>query len=453
MKHMNSRVIHQLPLRSLLTGLEGVTQGQIPETQPVFPPGYDFNSTQVADFVGDATSVLSNIAYHDATGKLLDDTYIGLNVTQASLNGVESNVKRLEGVPGYRMEVDCQAAPPNSLSVTDFSGSSVMIVTNVGEDKTLFTATYPGQTSILTSGEDDSMYPWVGFYGWEQAYLGTMTARNWSTSSGTSTPYGNITFEAFNMTMYGFTGDKYIMSASGFACNVSRESGSFNLTRGSDLAWTRETEIWSGETSPVKMLTADWQLALNYHSPVDIGGMPGLGQPLQNTAWTSDSYVGTNDNLTLDARINVMNYLYAVGEFERLLYETKNANASLQDGTTNYTQAVQAFANKQAYRMVYIPVILLVGLICISVAALITFCLLVTDIKRGTASVRMWQQVGTVQLLADSVSGLRYDPVVENMNRVGKSGAEKIAQHNKVRYEAMPGGRNVLKADSPVMAG
>lgn len=437
----------ELPLRSLLTGLDEVTAG-IPETQPTFPPGYGFSSTQVAKFVGDATSVLSSIAYQDATGNLPNDTYVGLNVTQDSLDAVDSNIVRLEGVPGYRMEVNCQAAPPTTLSVMDFAGTSVMIECNVGDDNDLFLATYPGQMSILTSGEDDSVYPWVGFNGWEQAYLGSMQALNWSSTTGKS-PYGNITFAAFNMTQFGFSGDKYIMSAFGFACNVSRETGTVNLTRGSDSTWTRETEAWSGETSPVKMLIADWQLALNYHSPVDIGGMPGLGQPLQDTAWPSISEVDTNNEITLDARINVLNYLYAVGEFERLAYETKNANASLHNGTTSYAQLVGAFGSKQAYRIVYVPIILLIGLICVSVAALTTFCLLVTDIMRGTASVKLWQQVGIVQLLADSITGLRYDPVVEDMHRAGEAGAEKIARDYKVRYEALPGKRNVLKADLP----
>ncbi|ROV93602.1 hypothetical protein VMCG_08115 [Cytospora schulzeri] len=436
----------ELSLRSLLTGLDGVTR-RTPQTLPMFPPGYDFSSTQVADFVGDATSVLSNIAYQDATKHLPNDTYVGLNVTQNSLDAVDSKIDRLEGVPGYRMMVDCQATPPANLMAEDFSGSSVMINCNAGDNNNYFTASYPGQMSILTSGEDDSIYPWVGFHGWEQAYLGNMMASNWSRFV-TPSSYGNITIAAFNMTRFGFSGDKTIMSAFGFACNVSRDTGSVNLTRGSDSTWTREAESWSGETSPVKLLISDWQLALNYHSPVDIGGMPGLGQPLQDTAWPGESYWGTN-GITLDARINMLNYLYAVGEVERLAYETKNANASLDDGTTSYAQIVRALGSEQAYRIVYVPIILLIGLICVSVEALITFCLLVTDIKRGTASVKTWQQVGIVQLLADSIKGLRHDPVVENMYQAKGTGADKIARHYKVRYEALPGKRNVLRADSP----
>ncbi|KUI61199.1 hypothetical protein VP1G_08370 [Cytospora mali] len=438
----------EVPLRSLLTGLDEVTRARPPETLPTFPPGYDFSSTQVAKYVGDTTAVLSSIAYRDATEKLSNDTYVGLNVTQDSLDAVDSKIVRLEGVPGYRMWIDCQATPPTTLSATDFAGNSVMIHCNVGNNSNLFSASYPGQMSILTSGEDDSVYPWVGFYGWDQAYLGSMMAGNWSSSTGTSR-YGNITFRAFNMTQFGFNGDKSTMSAFGFACNVSREIGSVNLTRGSDSTWTRETESWSGETSPVKMLIADWQLALNYHSPVDIGGMPGLGQPLQDTAWPSDSYTDANGEITLNARTNVLNYLYAVGEFERLAYETKNANASLHNGTTSYAQIVKAIGSKQVYRIVYVPIILLVGLICVSLAALITFSLLVTDIKRGTASVKTWQQVGTVQLLADSIAGLKHEPVIEDMHRAREGGAERIARDYKVRYEALPGKRNVLKADSP----
>lgn len=61
----------------------------------------------------------------------------------------------------------------------------------------------------------------------------------------------------------------------------------------------------------------------------------------------------------------------------------------------------------------------------------------------------MWQKVGIVQLLADSITGLRHNPAMENMHQVGETGAEKIAQDYKVRYEALPGRRNIFKADSP----
>ncbi|ROW02747.1 hypothetical protein VSDG_01703 [Cytospora chrysosperma] len=408
----------ELPLRSLLTGLDEVL-ARIQETQPTFPPGYDFSPTQVAEFVGDATSVLSGTAYQNATGKLSNDTYVGLNVTRGSLDAVDSNVVRLEGVPAYRMELNCQAIPPNTLSVTDFAGTSVMINCNVGDNNDLFLATYPGQMSILTSGEDNSVYPWVGFHGWEQAYLGNMQALELNR---------NITIREHHL------------------CSLQYDAVG--------LQWRQiqihHTETWSGETSPVKMLIADWQLALNYHSPVDIGGMPGIGQPLQDTAWPSDSEVDANNEITLDARINVLNYLYAVGEFERIAYETKNANASLHNGTTNYAQLVGAYGSEQAYRIVYVPIILLIGLICVSVAALATFCLLVTDMMRVTASVKMWQQVGIVQLLADSITGRRSDPVIEDMHQAGEAGAEKIARDYKVRYKALPGKTNVLKADSPM---
>ncbi|KAK7749701.1 hypothetical protein SLS53_000280 [Cytospora paraplurivora] len=196
--------------------------------------------------------------------------------------------------------------------------------------------------------------------------------------------------------------------------------------------------------SPAKMLIADWQLALNYHSPADIGGMLGLGQPLQGTAWPSVSYTDVDGDITLGAQVNVVNYLYAVGDFERLAHETKNASASLHNGTTSYARVVKAVGLKLKYQIVYIPVMLLVGSVCVSAAALITSGLLMADIVRGTASVRMWQQVGTVQLLADEMKGLLDDPIFEELYQSRKTGAERIARHYKVRLKVL--GRRLRKA-------
>ncbi|KAL1858268.1 hypothetical protein Daus18300_010014 [Diaporthe australafricana] len=152
----------------------------------------------------------------------------------------------------------------------------------------------------------------------------------------------------------------------------------------------------------------------------------------------------------LDRAAMALEDLYAAGEIERLAYETKNGKASLHNGTNDYSQVVSALATIRVYRIVHVPLILLVGLVCVSLGALITFGLLATDMLQGAAGVRTWREVSRVQLIVDSIMGLRDDPIVEHMREAGHTGTERLDREYKGRYEALPNEGNVLRVDGYV---
>ena len=145
-----------------------------------------------------------------------------------------------------------------------------------------------------------------------------------------------------------------------------------------------------------------------------------------------------------------MNLLYAAGEIERLAYETLNANAStLDDEDESNSYAVKATATHGAYRMTYIPLLWLSGLLGVFLAALIPFGLLLHG--RRTNSVGNWREVNTVQLMADTVTGLRDEHIVEQIRTAGPSGSSKLARATMVKYEILSGEDVSLKlVDGPI---
>ncbi|KAK7984956.1 hypothetical protein PG996_005809 [Apiospora saccharicola] len=200
---------------------------------------------------------------------------------------------------------------------------------------------------------------------------------------------------------------------------------------------------------------ADWQLALNYRSPAFMGGQPGIGPALAETALPNDLVnpgYGRNCSapICLDYHASISNLLYAAGEIERLAYETRNnANAtSSPGGSAAATHDVRATTTREAYRMIYVPLLLLCGLLSVFMAALIPFGLLVHG--RRTNSVKTWREVNTLQLVADTVTGLHDEYIVDQMEIAGPDGSGKLARTAKVKYEVLGGKEVALKlADEP----
>lgn len=258
---------------------------------------------------------------------------------------------------------------------------------------------------------------WLAFnYNYNEIYFFHMMRFNQSTKTDTS-PYGTITYTVQNLTRFGYRGIKGVMTSWGFRCNLQREFGDSKLSRYRDLSWRQEDISWTGKREPMDWLIADWQLALNYRSPASMGGQPGLGPALAETALLRDpatnGYSGDcGVGICLDYHTSISNLLYAAGEIERLAYETRNTNAGSL-GENAATHAVRATTTCEAYRMTYVFLFLLCGLLSAFMAALIPFGLLVQG--RRTNSVKTWREVNTLQLMADTVTGLRDEYIVEQI--------------------------------------
>ncbi|KAK8074800.1 hypothetical protein PG997_009463 [Apiospora hydei] len=400
--------------------------------------------------------MLSDIAFAGAAGRLgSDGAYVGINATRASLDQLSPNITRLEGVPAYRVSIHCDAAPNDRVSVIKFAYNQVTASAIVDEED-LFQAWYAGQLDAV-SNEWVDFESWLAFnYNYNETYFMHMMRFDESNKTDSS-PYGTITYTAQNMTSFRYQGTKGVMSSWGFRCHLQREFGAAALRRNRDLSWRQEDIAWTGRQEAMEWLMADWQLALNYRSPTSMGGQPGLGPALAETAILKDPAThgyktdSCSVRICLDYRTSMTNLLYAAGEIERLAYETRHANASssgssLEGDDDNSaaaapTHAVRATMTREAYRMTYVPLLLLCGLLSAFAAALIPFGLLVHG--RRTNGVRTWREVNTLQLMADTAAALRDEYFVEQMRTAGPAGSGKLARTAQVRYEVLGGGEEV----------
>lgn len=125
-----------------------------------------------------------------------------------------------------------------------------------------------------------------------------------------------------------------------------------------------------------------------------------------------------------------MNFLYAAGETERISYEIKNVQSTPNDTRSSFH--VQATQQVLRYRMTYVPLILLSGILSIFFAASLSLSLILSS--RRTVSYRMWRDVDSLRLLVDSVNGLRFDPILKDLHDLSNEEMEKRAKLYRVQY-------------------
>ncbi|KAK7984957.1 hypothetical protein PG988_002579 [Apiospora saccharicola] len=208
-----------VPLRALVTELPSfIGSGDITAAGDQSMHLYNFTQAQRVNFMGQATSMLSDITFAGSAGKLSSDgTYVGMNATQASLDQLSPNITGLEGVPAYRISIHCNAAPRSGpVSVTKWAYNQVYASTFLDDENT-FQSWYVGQIDAVTN-------EWVDFESWlafnyNETYFFHMMRFNQSNNADPS-PYGTITYTAQNMSSFGYQGTKGTMSSFSFRCNL-----------------------------------------------------------------------------------------------------------------------------------------------------------------------------------------------------------------------------------------
>ncbi|ERF68378.1 hypothetical protein EPUS_06794 [Endocarpon pusillum Z07020] len=377
---------------------------------------YNFTNEDLSRFGSQVVGVLTEIAYHNATDKLERDDYIGINATQASMNALPSNITGLHDVPGYRLSIGCQAQPLDRLTVVAMGRYKVAInaIFDIGNNSPMiYQAQYPGQMEVLTNAYNEQ-YTFAGFtVDGTQIYLGNL-ASSPSFRNPEPSPYGDITYKTYDMTRNGFTGTKTNMSSWGLRCNVTRQTGLHNFSRRADLSWKITASTWSDSKEIAPMLIEDWQAALNFHALTAAGFEPGLAPALSSSAWSC------------------LTYLTADGICKRIAYEIKSAVPPQGDNGSSSFFQVQAVPSALRYRITYVPLILLVGLLSVQFAALI--CLGLAASSRRAMSFRTWRDVNALRLLVDSVDGLRDEPALRDLYNLGNEDMEKRAKKVRVQY-------------------
>jgi hypothetical protein len=240
--------------------------------------------------------------------------------------------------------------------------------------------------------------------------------------------YGEIHALSQNMTGTGWTGTKTTMKLWGLRCWLNSQEGQLNLIRLPTSNWQIYTSCFSDEKIRVPSYLAPWQTNLMYRAPQST--IAGIGPALALSA-SNTSEIDVHKNT--DFKILALNYLYASGEAERAIFEVATTNTSRDLPEDFFT--VAGLVNEQHYRITYIPIILLVGIIALLMAATVVLAMVVYTSK--TVSARIFREVNMFRLLVDTAGGLYKDikPVVDA--GFENSEMEDWANDYKVGYESM----------------
>ncbi|KAG8532943.1 uncharacterized protein KY384_002821 [Bacidia gigantensis] len=397
---------------------------------------YNYTQRQQSDFLPQISEVLTKVAFENALKKLDDGKYVGINATQASRNALPPEFISLTNVPGYRLGTECQARPPDNVTINTAGTYNVAIDMKLENEKsndTVFRAEYPGRMDVYTN-VNTTKFAFAGFLTNQaqalQVYLGRFVDSK-MTLDAMPSPYGDVIYKSYNMTAFGFNGTKATMSAWGIICNMTRQTGLHNLTRKADLSWEIKESTWSDDQEMTSTMVEDWQKVLNFQTPTT--NMPGWAPALLSSAvrcpvpLLSDGQCGTKK--VIDYQTYAMNFLYVAGEIERILYEIKNAEATVNVKTYLQVTATQKVLR---YRMTYVPLILLGGILSILFAAVITLSLIL--LCRQTISYATWREVDILRIVVDTIDGVQRGRIFRDLHDLSNDEMKAQAKLYRVRY-------------------
>lgn len=347
-----------------------------------------------------------------------DNGYIGVNATHDSMTHLDKSVTSLNDVPGFRLSAECAPDALNSVKVWPAKDGYVEIHPNityhpptaagrVSQFMDWGYATYSyfsGQEDGVTSIASNLAFPaWVGgdsgsedeFYiiymmsgihhqDFHTDYGDLQPAHQYK---GDSDGYGEI-FEVAPTTSWGLK------------CLLSQQHGLINYTRSPDLQWSMAATSFDDSMISIPSQLSNWQrVKVN-----DDWAPPQLGVVLFGRDPLKPCLTGAEKCLpTRNVSQAVANYVYASGEITRIIHNVAAANASRARGHPEYYHDVTGTANKQYYRITYVPVLLLVALVSIILAALLTTALIIS--VKNTVSWSWFRQVDVVRLVVDAVGG------------------------------------------------
>ncbi|RDW57023.1 hypothetical protein BP6252_13895 [Coleophoma cylindrospora] len=407
-------------------------------TQTTSPFG--FSTQQQSSVANQITGLLTGLSFANATSSLTDEAYIGVNATSAAMSSLPSDIVSLNNVPGFRLTVDCTPDTPTMFSVMSTSQYVTKMSATweykvaAGYTGNAYDAYFASAITELQNSYTES-YPFAAFldYNSTEVFLSFMYA-GFDIINDTvpvTSSYGDIYTLTQNMSAYGFSGTKETMKLWGLRCWLNRQEGLLNYTRTSSLDWQINASSFSNETRKATSFLTPWQSNLMYRAPQST--VAGIAPALAQSAAKPDSdlaVIGDPLNAT-DFKILALNYLYASGEAQRMTYEVAATNTSNDEPDFFYNVTGQI--SEQKYRITYIPIILLIGLLALVIAAALPAAM--TMYVSKTISARTFRDVDAVRLLVDAADGLHEEAKdISNLGH-GNGDMEKWVDDCKVEYQ------------------
>lgn len=377
------------------------------------------------------TGLLTGLSFANATSQLTEDACIHVNATTVSMSNIATNVSTLANVPGYRLTVDCTPDTPDIFSFFSSSESASKMTAswNVkvegGYTSNTYAAGIPGPLTEIQNAYNEQ-YPFAAFYEYNasQVFLSIVDSGFGLLNDTATVPsaYGDLHTLSQNMTGTKWTGTKQTMKIWGVRCWLNRQQGVLNLTRLPSMEWRIDNSSFSKTKTRVPSYLAPWQTNLMYRAPQST--VAGIGPALARSA----APLGSPQNI--DFKTFALNYLYASAEAERAVFEVAAMNSS-RDLPEDFFN-VAGMINEEHYRITYIPIVLLVGIIAMLLAALVVSAMAVY--ASNTVSARTFREVNALRLLVDGAGGLGPEIKVVADAGLANGEMERWAGECKVRY-------------------
>ncbi|KAL5121416.1 hypothetical protein ACEQ8H_000487 [Pleosporales sp. CAS-2024a] len=191
-----------------------------------------------------------------------------------------------------------------------------------------------------------------------------------------------------------------------------------------------EADFPAQDKTVVRSMLSKFQWTnLNFHAPGT--SVPGLGPALDKVSVQEVGDWGTVANDTFDTF--ALNYLYASGEAQRIVYEVAASSTNASHLRAEYFVKVPALQNQDLYRITYVPSILLLGLLALVGSSVVTGSMALYT--RRSSSARAHRRLTVTRLLLDSVAGLqRHRDEVSQVAQTNNSQVDDWAATYKVRY-------------------
>ncbi|KAJ6542978.1 hypothetical protein B0H19DRAFT_1077001 [Mycena capillaripes] len=372
---------------------------------------YGFNPAEYISAAENVTNVLYSLEFGTT---ILDEEggYIGLNATDASMNSLDDSITSLYNVPGFRLSAEC--VPTTGAMVVSPGAQYVEMMVTANYSSSLPGFTLPYNTKLCSGtyfyigGEEDAFTDTVSSYAfpaWGSRcgdVFNLVYLQNTNTSGTMPSPWGDVqpTHQNLSLTQVQ-TSATFYSSVWTLQCAMYNQQGLLNYTRSSDLQWTIANSSFDNEKTVVSSYLSDWQ-----QSSIGNWQAPQLGTALLGRMEAPCD--ATSCDLDTSIEDGVKNYVYASGEITRIIYNIAAKNATRTAGHPEFFHNVTGSVNQQFYRITYVPVLLLLGLLGIIVAGLLTNTLMFA--ARGTVSWAWFRQVDILRLVVDAVGGgLRHE--------------------------------------------
>lgn len=388
----------------------------LPE-QTTTSDSYGLSNSEFAIAAQSVSDVLYGLNFSPATVDE-DNGYVGVNATYDSMTNLDKSVTTLIGVPGYRLSAECEPGALNSVTVYPAKDGYVEVLPNITYHRPTAGdrlsplrdwgyATYSyfsGEEDGVTSIASNSAFPaWGGENAVSKDDFYMIYMMSGIHRQALHTDYGDL------QPVHQYKGDSdgygrpFEMAPTtswGLKCVLFQQQGLINYTRSPDLQWSMAATSFNDSMISIPSQLSNWQrVKVNGDwAPPQLGVVLFGRDPLKPCSTGAEKCLPTRN-----VSQAVANYVYASGEITRIIHSVAAANASRARGHPEYYHNVMGTANKQYYRITYVPVLLLVALVSIILAALLTTALIMS--VKNTVSWSWFRQLDVVRLVVDAVGG------------------------------------------------